>query len=69
MGKGWDEDVALSAMREADGNTTAALLALEDDDRLGIGVRKSNAALGLGKHILKRNEHFSTHFSPLAFRG
>lgn len=31
--KGWDEDVAMSAMRRAEGNSTAALLALEEEDR------------------------------------
>lgn len=31
--RGWDEDVAMSAMREADGNCTAALFALEEEDR------------------------------------
>lgn len=31
--RGWDSDVAMSAMREAGGNSTAALLALEEEDR------------------------------------
>lgn len=31
--RGWDEEVAMSAMREAAGNSTAALLALEEEDR------------------------------------
>lgn len=31
--RGWDSDVAMSAMREANGNSTAALEALEEEDR------------------------------------
>lgn len=31
--KGWDEDVAMSAMREAQGNSTQALEALQEEDR------------------------------------
>lgn len=31
--KGWDEDVAMAAIREAQGNSTQALEALQEEDR------------------------------------
>lgn len=34
--RGWDEEVAMSAMREANGNTTQAFEALQEEDRCAL---------------------------------
>lgn len=45
--KGWDEDVAMSAMRESGGNITQALEALQEEDR---SVKKDQAFQDEIKH-------------------